>query len=406
MELSQVHAVVDALRFDAPSQRIAHLLDPELLDWCDRRQVTLLLRQLHGAAFPDAVQQRLASCRAAAEQRFARLTTQLFEITDALDDSGIPFVLLKGPTHTPLLAPDAVLRAQGDIDLWCRPADVHAARDVLIALGYVSRPDRRSERRHLAPMARPHNWTWRGDMFDAEMPVHVELHYQLWSDAAEHIAAPGVDEFWSRRVVRNFDGRRIQVLRDEDLVGFAGLHFLMHLLHGDLPLQRAWEIGRFLHMHARDDAFWASWRRLHTPAVRLLEAIAFRVVGIWFGCDVPGCVHEQRLPEGVSIWLDRWAMSPLERVARPNKDELWLQLALIASRANRARVFRRRLFPDGLPNVNMRSARLAHHLRTLAPTLAGAARWLWLTRSKSPTALRAATDPRSTALAMPHVHSE
>jgi hypothetical protein len=45
--------------------------------------------------------------------------------------------------------------------------------------------------------------------------------------------------------------------------GFAALHLLLHLLHGDLPLQRAWEIARFLGTHACDEDFG------HHGAVRI-----------------------------------------------------------------------------------------------------------------------------------------
>ncbi len=111
-------------------------------------------------------------------------------------------------------------------------------------------------------MARRSHWKWRGDRFDPEMPIAVELHYELWSAEAEYITLPGIDSFWDRKQSRVFDGRGIDVLRDEDLLGFAALHLLLHVIHGELPLQRAWEIANFLHRSAHDLRFWQSWEAI------------------------------------------------------------------------------------------------------------------------------------------------
>ncbi len=384
-----VLAVLEALRFNGPSaERLSAIQEqdwPALLTWCDARQVTLLLHARCGDQLPEHVQQRMCINRHRYAERFIRIESGLAEIADVLDRRRIEFVLLKGISHAPALTPDPLLRAQGDIDLWFAPEAVEEARNALVSLGYAPRSHHRTadDRRHLTPMARPGNWKWLGDMFDPDMPIHVEAHFQLWSDATEYIIIPGQIDFWNRRITRDFGGRSVPILCTQDLVGFAALHFLLHLLHGDLPLQRAWEIANFLHENAANEECWSGWRKLHSPALRRLEALAFAIARIWFCCDVHhGVIREiQGLADDVRLWLDHFALSPLKQRSVPNKDELWLHLALIPGTADRARVLLRRLFPFVLARKGgLSGSRIAHHGRTLTPTVLGGLHWLRLKR--------------------------
>jgi MFS family permease len=51
----------------------------------------------------------------------------------------------------------------------------------------------------------------------------------------------------------------------------------------------------------------------------------------------------------VRRWFDYYAYSPIEKLFRPNKHELWLHLSLLNSYAAKGSVLRRRLFPARLP---------------------------------------------------------
>ena len=62
------------------------------------------------------------------------------------------------------------------------------------------------------------------------------------------------------------DGRAIPVLCEADTLAFAALHLLMHVLHGDLRLQRAWEIAHFVHTRADDDDFWRGVEPASSPS--------------------------------------------------------------------------------------------------------------------------------------------
>lgn len=334
--------------------------------------------------------------------RFKRLKQELFEIVEAFNAAGLEFVLLKSLTHGPAFTPDARLRAQGDIDLWLIGRSVHQGQDVLRNLGYVPQLDSKS--RHLSPMSRPSASQWRGDLFDSEMPVSVELHYELWSENTEYIAVPGLNRFWDRKQVRDFDGHNINVRCDADLLGFASLHLLLHLLHGDLPLQRAWEIARFLDTHVTDEAFWTSWRALHPATLRQLETCVFYLVTSWFGCHARKELETdiQALPAGVRSWLKTFSLAPITHEWQPSKLETWLNLALIHKCKDKARVLFRRLLPTSMPCfadrassqtpplgklvMRVRQSRLlatrsVRHLVTSFPTIFDGLRWFWLRKS-------------------------
>ena len=79
-------------------------------------------------------------------------------------------------------------------------------------------------------MMRPTTWQWRGDFFDPEMPLAIELHFQFWNPRLERLSAEGVDEFWTRRVRRPVGGADLAVLSPADAVGYSALSlaFMSH----------------------------------------------------------------------------------------------------------------------------------------------------------------------------------
>jgi predicted MFS family arabinose efflux permease len=321
-------------------------------------------------------------------QRFERLKRSLFEIAAVLERRGIDFVLLKGLAHSPDFTPDPLLRMAGDIDLWTAPERAPAAAEALREIGYVAVAS--SEARHLPPMVREPYGQWNGDYFASDLLVSVELHYELWDGRAECIPAPGESGFWSRQTTAWVDGRPLQVLSPPDALAFAALHLLMHLLHGDLRLQRAWEIANFLHARELDDAFWAEWRACHPPSLRQLEAIVFQLVSDWFGAALSAAVDEEieALPDDVQLWIERHTLAPVEALFHPNKDEIWLHVSLAKGLRDKCAIFLRRVMPLRAPargavaaplrtHLRYLGGRAFRHLRTLAPAIAGAARWQW-----------------------------
>ena len=394
-------ALLHALHFSRPDCKpLQQLTDSEwksLLALCDASQLTLLLGHLCGASLPGWVRARIDRNQSDTTQRFERLTANTLEITDRLREQSIDFALLKGFSHSPAFTPDPRLRAQGDIDLWCRPDRVFDAKEALVGLGY--RPFGKSRGRHLDPLIRETSWQWRGDYFDRDLPIPVDLHYMLWDEELERISGPAEHEIWGRRCTATIEDRAIPVLGPADSIAFAALHVMMHLLHGDLRLQRAWELAYVLATHSRDEDLWSSWQASQGTRTREVQVAALLLTDRWFGCGLPDliCEEAKSVSPDVLLWIERYAFSPIESLFNPNKDELWLSLAFLNSFRDQVHVFSRRLLPllaaekkieeerestaqkgrQSLLRSTFLLKRAGHHTRMLMPTCLQGLHWWW-----------------------------
>ena len=285
---------------------------------------------------------KIARRRAEFELRHQRIQGQLAQVADVLNAEGIPFAVLKGFTHSPSLTPDPALRAQGDIDLWCPPADAVRAYDALRREGYQA--GRSDSARHLPPLALCSYGEWSGNL--ADLPIHVELHHSLWSTETEHIRVPHTEAMWERRIPRSFGDRTYDVLALPDLIGFAALHIFLHLSHGDLPLQRVWEIAHFLEHGSVGDEFWQQRDAWHSRELRRIETVVFRIAADWFHCRLPARVQAdvEALPNATRCWLDDFSLSPVTSHLDGNKHHVWLRFAVASGANERASLAANALF--------------------------------------------------------------
>jgi MFS family permease len=288
------------------------------------------------------VRERIAVNLTENTERLARVRALQDQVSDWLTAAGIQYIFLKGTTQSPHSVSDPRLRPQYDLDLFCPPQDAPRAWDLLTERGYepVEKPgDHPTD--HLPALVRKTGWEWRGGShFDPEIPLAIEVHLQFWDERTERLRATGVDEFWERR-----SG---QALDTPDALAYAALHLLRHLLRGSARACNVYEIAWFLEHHAADEQLWNRWRELHAPELRRLEVIAFRLAREWFGCALGPVAEEEvsGLPARVEEWFEAFAFSPLESEFHPNKDELWLHLALLDSTPDKLAVIRRRLLPQ------------------------------------------------------------
>jgi predicted MFS family arabinose efflux permease len=378
-------SVLAALHLSAPAtEPLARLSDAEwrtTLDYCDRSRLTLALGQAARAALPAWVAERIDDNARKAAIRADRTGELYCALQRHFTGGGIEFVLLKGLTHTALV-PDPPPRVQYDVDLYIPRPDVFRARDVLIGEGWQPIEGMESfPTDHLPALLPQSEQKWRGDFFDTELPLAVELHFQFWNPAIERLPAPGTEEFWERRTRRTIAGIELGVLSPPDAIGYAALHLLKHLLRGSVQPFHVYEIARLLDSLADDDAFWREWTGLHSPETRRLEAVVFRLAQAWFGGRTAQAVQQEveLLPAGTEEWFGRYAVSPASRVFHPNKDELWLHFTLLGSRADCWRVARRRLFPANLPPRLGWYAfrRLYHHVLSLPRAIFTGISWRW-----------------------------
>jgi MFS family permease len=386
-------AVLCALDFSEPcGEKLESLEDGEwghLLSFCDRSQLTLALARAPDLKCPDWVRRRLSRNLQDTAERSARVHAAFFEIADALGQAGIEFVTLKGMAQRPDYISDLRHRVQYDIDLFC-PEHAERARQAILALGYQPGTYESFPSDHLPSLVRWNGWKHDGNYFNPQMPIAVDLHFRLWDQRTERFDAPGVDQFWSRRTLRQIQDRCVPVFHPADGLAYCALHALRHWLRGSLKLYHVFEIAYFLDTHAEDEAFWETWRELHCERLRQIESITFRLAAELFTCRLAPRVREEveRLPEGIGKWFDGHALSPVRGYFQPNKDEVWLHLNLLDSVADKAAVVRRRIVPLRLPapeevaskddrwpaRVRAKAkycahvaARLSHHVRAALP---------------------------------------
>ncbi len=394
------------LRFSPVSTQARPLLEErewrQVLSFCDRAQLTLLWRRLCRDDLPDWVRRRLDSNLEGNAKRMERIQGAFFEIADALEKAGIEYVMLKGFTQWPHYVADLRERVQYDLDLYCPPETVFEARDLLLSLRYESAPGFKSyPRDHLPAMRRRTPWKWRGDYFDPEMPFCVDLHFRFWDEDTERIPATGTQEFWQRRGRQPLGAHSVPALHPADGLAYHALHLLRHVLRGSVGVCHVYELAYFLEGRAEESEFWETWRGLHEPPLRRLEAVCFLLAASWFACRLHPVAQEEieSLPGDTQLWFEHYAASPLEAGFRPNKDELWLHFALLDSFGDKRKVLLRRLFPLKLPPVaepntfgdeslswrqrtrawalraSHAGTRALYHARALVPTLTQGIRW-------------------------------
>lgn len=395
--------VVRSLRFDSDNRELLRGIPeaawPSLLSLTDEARLTLPLAIRCSQSLPLRVRERVAENLRSNARRHERVLSEWQEIAAALSSEGLEFAMLKGLTHTPGFAEQPWHRPQYDFDLYCPGESILRAREAIAALGYQPISNGGKATDHLPSMIRRTGYQWRGDYFDPELPLLVELHFRFWEPEREGFRVRSAEEFWTRRTLRGTDGLMTPALHPVDCLSYATWHVVRHLVSRNLRLFHVYELAHFLERTRGNGNFWSEWAEVNERGPVVAEAIAFRLAVEWFGCGTHPVVREQmlRLPGDVKRWFDLFAWSPVRAMEDFNKDELFLQLSLVPERRVRLRIAARRILPVSAPRVvldahepsprvglKLRRAvfgagfvarRALVHLASLWPLLRSAVRW-------------------------------
>lgn len=404
----EVKALFAALRLSGGHTEQLHCLNDtewkSLLSFCERSYLTFALLQVQDDGFPSWVMDRLKNNAADNAKRFERVRETYKEVAETLERSDVQFVVIKGFSKCPEYVRNPRLRMQGDIDLYCPEDALHRAYSALSVIGYDPHQtvtDNHCD--HLPTLFRERGWKWRGNSFDPEMPLPIELHFRLWNDTIFRFSMPDLDGFWERRAMRSFEDLTFPAFCEIDSLGYYAIHALRDLLDGHLTLHHPYDIAVFLHRHAEDADLWTSWRELHGDTLRSMQAIVFGLAKAWFDCNTSPEVQAEieHLPLAIKNWLQSFVYSPLEAMFHPNKDRVWLHLSLLNSFKEKQSVLRKVMWPARIPPVGTPHAdcddygqpliggpdqthlkylfyfvsRTAHHTRVLPSALWHGLRW-------------------------------
>jgi len=125
----------------------------DLLAFCDRTQMALLLENAPDACLPSWMRREIEIRTQRNIERGERLWAAYAEIARALELAGTDFVVLKGFTHQ--VYGEWRQRVQYDIDLLVEPAAAARAVQALAGLGYRPHHEPRASDKHLPTMLRP-----------------------------------------------------------------------------------------------------------------------------------------------------------------------------------------------------------------------------------------------------------
>jgi MFS family permease len=344
-------AVLSALQFSGDARHALPMLHAndwkKALEFADNAGLTPVFGDTVRPSLPNWLREQMDRNIARNAERLSRLLAALIEVSARLEAQRLDYLLLKGFSQQHGYVRYPRLRMHYDNDLFAPPETLESAYHAIRSLGYEPMEDSDQPADHLSPLIRKTGWIWAGDPFDPEIPPSFELHFRFWDYNTERIPATGVEQFWSRRVKEN----GLPMLHPADRLAYAALHLLRHLFRGSLRAGHVHQIAYFLETKADDDRFWNTWHELHPDPLRRLEAVSFRLAAEWFGCGLAPIAREQieKLDGSIPLWFEKYSTAPARSWFQPNKDELFLHLAMLESARDRRRVLIRKVFPSALP---------------------------------------------------------
>jgi len=272
-----------------------------------------------------------------------------------LAESGVDYMVVKGPALAHTVYPDPALRAFNDLDLVVRERDWTAVHRLLVKMGFEPEVDLPQPPPKLVPQAVLYELKYRHQEYNWFL---VEVHYDDLLNAG--LASRDVEGFWQRAMLVDMEGMPVKALSLEDQL----IHLCAHAhYHGYGRLNCFSDIAFIV----RDHAAQINWERLLETA-RIEEAQVGVYYTLYFldkllGVKVPESMLNALRPDRFRRWwheryLPEERVLSLQPMWRPDFSFYFVPLL-------------KRLLPDLLV-MGRRGDKLRYLLRLLLPP------WAWL----------------------------
>ena len=228
---------------------------------------------------PEPVASHLRKTFLLGQVRIFRIERQLFEITEAFNRWGIPFLVLRGPALAWSVYPDTAIRPFSDLDLLVDPRNYKKARETLHRLGYKERFKRFEDFKdfdceetflHVS-----------GSIKYSVVDLHWELHRFFGNQRSSKF-----EELYSRSIEIKVNEFIFHTLHPFDALIQASLHmFLTHIR--ELRLIWVYDVARI----ARELKTLKDWELLNetsqTQGAQLSLTHSLKLAHLWTGLSLP-----------------------------------------------------------------------------------------------------------------------
>ncbi len=197
----------------------------ELLGLTDDAHITLAFAALHTEAMPPDVPPENRNC---AQQETLSVTLKSCGRTLLLQARCVrQWRRISGSqrTHSRIILGLRMppYGTQYDIDLYCPPESTQAALRAAESLGYEAVHSQSLDSDHLPVMIRRTGWRWRGDYYDPDQPLALEIHHRFWTPGLG-FSVQGQDRFWRQRTTGRFHDIELPALHPVHRLVYAAWH--------------------------------------------------------------------------------------------------------------------------------------------------------------------------------------
>ena len=253
---------------------------------------------------PPALAERFAHARSQNTERNRRLLADLRDVCAALQDHGIPALVLKGLPLAQEYYGDLGLRVLYDLDLLVKVEDSSRALQILREKGYVPYSSEPRGRNDDVLLWKPAAYTWTPEtVFDPGQPTFLDLHTQPWTQRWHGFRLDCKLDLWPDHRWREMDGTAFRVPSNERTLVQLTVHYAFNVVESNARLMHLLDVALLLRQRERD----LDWEGI------LRHAVASRVAPFCFlTLDLSRRVCGSNIPE--KIWRALRDLTPRQVV--------------------------------------------------------------------------------------------